>query len=731
MATLLYRLGRFSYRRRRRMTAVWLLLLALFGLGAVTLSGPSVEGLSIPGAESSRALDVITDKMGGSGDNASANVVFTVGRDARLTGAGQREAIERAVVALRELPHVDGVTDPFGAGTVSSDKRTAFATVRYDLRSDDLPADTPDKLLDAGRTAQTGGITVEFSGDALGEGDEPLTEVIGVVVAAVVLMITFGSLVAAGLSLLTAALGVGMGILGIQVATGFADLTSNTSVLALMLGLAVGIDYALFIVSRYRGELAKGRDGEEAAGRAVGTAGSAVVFAGLTVIIALAALSVVGIPFLTSMGLAAAGTVAVAVLISLTLLPALLGFVGARILPRKRRTTPIHPHHARPAAGRRWARFVTRRRIPVLVAAVGLVLLAAIPALDLRLALPSDASASPASTQRKAYDQLADGFGAGFNGPLVIVVEAGAGAATDAAAQARTRLATLDDVVQVSAPAANDADDTALLTVVPRSGPADEATKDLVTAIRGQEAAFSADTGAMLAVTGTTAVGIDVSTTLADALVPYLAVVIGLALLLLLLVFRSIAVPIKAALGFLLSLGATFGATVAVFQWGWFADLIGLDTTGPIVSMIPIFLIGILFGLAMDYEVFLVTRAREEYVHGASPNDAVVAGVGHGARVVTAAAIIMISVFAGFILGDEPIIKSLGFALAFGVAVDAFLIRMTIVPAVLSLLGRAAWWLPRWLDRLLPDVDVDGAQLDVRTAADDEAPDRELADAPS
>jgi len=343
------------------------------------------------------------------------------------------------------------------------------------------------------------------------------------------------------------------------------------------------------------------------------------------------------------------------------------------------------------------------------VAALAIV---AIPTLHLRLGLPDDSTASTASTQRKAYDQLSAGFGAGFNGPLIVVVQAATGQAATAATQARNIIAGLHDVVTVTAPTPNKTGDTAILSVIPKSGPSSTDTKTLVHAIRAQQNAFTSTTGgATLAVTGTAALNIDVAEKTGGALLPYLAVIVGLAFILLMLVFRSILVPIKATVGFLLSVAATFGAVVAVFQWGWLAHLLGVDSTGPIVSFIPIFLIGILFGLAMDYELFLVTRVREEYAHGAGPNDAVISGVKHGARVITAAALIMTSVFAGFILADDAIVKALGFALAFGVLVDAFLVRMTIVPAVLSLLGKAAWALPRWLDKALPSLDIEGEEL--------------------
>ncbi|MFI5890228.1 MMPL family transporter [Actinoplanes sp. NPDC051513] len=714
MATLLYRLGRFSFRRRKLVGLLWVAVLVLFGVGAATLSGPTSDAFSIPGTESSRALAILEEKFGGGADGASAKVVFTVTGDAKLTGTTQKAAIEKAVAALEKAPQVTSVADPFEARTVSQDGQTAYATVTYAVGVTGVTDAARDALVAAGDTAKTAGLGVEYSGEMLAtqQGGHS-SEALGIIIAAFVLVVTFGALVAAGLPLLTAIIGVALGMTGIQIATGFFDLSSSTSALATMLGLAVGIDYALFIVSRYRHELAEGHDGEEAAGRATGTAGSAVVFAGLTVIIALAALSVTGIPFLSAMGLAAAFTVAMAVIITLTLTPALLGFAGRKVLAKKDRAGR-RAGAAKVPFGERWARLVLKNRVVALVLALGVVGAIALPALDLRLALPDDSTASPASTQRKAYDQLAEGFGAGFNGPLIVVVE---NATATTAAAARTTISGLSDVVMVTAPVFNKAGDTAMLTVIPGSGATDEATKNLVSAIRD----LPGD-GAELAVTGTTAINIDVTDKITNALVPYLAIVVGLAFILLMLVFRSILVPLKATLGFLLSVGATFGAVVFVFQQGHLASLLGVDSTGPIISLMPIFLIGILFGLAMDYEVFLVTRTREEYVHGASPNDAVVSGMRHGARVVTAAALIMMSVFAGFILADDTIIKTLGFALAFGVAVDAFLVRMTIVPAVLSLFGKAGWWLPRWLDKILPNVDVEGEGLTKQLAAEAATP---------
>ncbi|MDQ7905393.1 MMPL family transporter [Phytohabitans sp. ZYX-F-186] len=706
MATYLYRLARFSYRRRRLVLVLWLAVLAAFGTGALTLSGQTSTSFTVPGTESQQAIDLLGERFPQAGaGGATARVVFAAPAGETLADPANRAAIEQAVAALKVAPQVGAATDPYQAGGVNPAGTVAYSQVTYTVQGMDITDASRDALSAAAEPARSAGLTVEMGGDALQPPVETsATEVLGIVIAALVLVITFGSLVAAGLPLLTAIIGIGIGISGIMIVSGFTEMASTTSILALMLGLAVAIDYALFIVSRYRHELAIGREGEEAAGRAVGTAGSAVVFAGLTVVIALAALAVVNIPLLTEMGLAAASTVVVAVLIALTLLPALLGFAGRRIIGRRGRD-PETAGNGKPTAGTRWARFVTRRPAAVLAAAVLALGVIAIPALSLRLGLPDDGTAAPDTTQRKAYDLLSQGFGPGFNGPLTVVVDAPD--AKGAAEEAAGAIQALPDVAAVVPPVLNQAGDTALLTVIPGSAPSSAATEDLVTAIRETDGRLSGD----LSVTGQTAMNIDVSDRMGSALVPYLAVVVGLAFVLLALVFRSIVVPLKATLGFLLSVVATFGAVVAVFQWGWLAGLFGVEETAPIMSLLPVLLVGIVFGLAMDYQVFLVTRMREEYVHGARPTDAVVAGFGHGARVVTAAAIIMISVFAGFILSHESLIKSIGFALAVAILFDAFVVRMTIVPAVMTLLGRSAWWLPRWLDRILPNVDVEGEKL--------------------
>ena len=723
MASFLYRLGRFAFRRRWAVLGLWLAVLIAALAGAATLSGPTSDAFRIPGTPSQQAIDLLQERFPqASAGGATARVVFAAPDGQQLADAANKAAVKAAVAELKQAPQVASVSDPFTTHAVSQDGSVGFTQAAYQVPSAELTDQARAALNAVVDHARAQGLTVEVGGDVLQiQPEQGAGEVLGVAIAALVLVITFGSLVAAGLPLLTALLGIAISIGGITAATGFVDMSSTTPILALMLGLAVAIDYALFIVSRYRNELAAGRDGEEAAGRAVGTAGSAVVFAGLTVVIALAALFVVGVPFLTQMGLAAAATVAVAVVMALTLLPAMLGFAGRRIYGKRARAKHVRGGAAdsgKTSFGTRWARGISRR--PVVALLVGVIGLGAValPALDLHLGMPDDSTAAPDTTQRKAYDLLADGFGPGFNAPLTVVVDVSDGSAKTASGQIAKTIQGLPDVAAVTTTAVNPAGDTALLTVIPSSGPSDTATKDLVRAIRQHG---NSVLGASIGVTGLTAINIDMSEKLGNALLPYLAVVVGLALFLLMLVFRSVLVPIKAAVGFLLSIAATFGAVVAVFQWGWAADLLGVKQTGPIISFLPIFLIGIVFGLAMDYQVFLVTRMREEYVHGGDARQAVVTGFGHGARVVTAAAIIMISVFAGFILSPESIVKSIGFALGVAVLFDAIVVRMTIVPAVMTLLGKAAWWLPRWLDKVLPNVDVEGEKL--RHELDDKVPD--------
>ncbi|MEU0693521.1 MMPL family transporter [Streptomyces niveus] len=739
MASLLYRLGRFSFRRRKRVVAVWLLLLVVLGGAAATLMGPSSDKFTMPGTESQRALDSLQEQFP-QASGTTGTIVIAAPEGGKLDPAAVAPVVRDAAA----VPGVVGAVDPFQAGAVSEDGRYALVQVQFEKSADEVTDAQRAAYEKAG--ADEEGLRVEHGGEVLSaEVEVGSTEAIGVLIAAGVLVVTFGSMVAAGMTLLNALVGVAAGMAGLFALSSVVELTSTAPILALMLGLAVGIDYSLFITSRHRQYLTEGMDAEEAAGRAVGTAGSAVVFAGATVVIALAGLTVVNIPFLSVMGLAAAGTVAVAVLVALTLLPALLGFAGLRVLPRKQRESATGTDsesgagtgvntskdgatsEPREGFGFRWGRTVTRFRVPVLLVGIlGLGVLA-LPAADMRLALPDAGTAAAGSATREAYDLTSEGFGPGFNGRLIAVVSSDDAAATAVAAKEATeRIQGTKDVLAVTPPQLNKQGTTALLTVIPKAGPTDEATEAVVQAVRDRVADigdFPGAAGADVALSGTTAVGIDVSEKVADAMLVYLLLVVGLSILLLMLVFRSFLVPLKAALGFLLTIGATFGITVAIFQQGHFADLLGVDTPGPLVSFLPILLIGILFGLAMDYEVFLVSRMREDFVHGAEAQQATVSGMGHNARVVTAAALIMTAVFGGFIFMPDPIIKSMGFALAIGVLVDAFIVRMALVPAVMSLLGRAAWWLPRFVDRLLPNLDIEGESLQRKLVPEQRAAD--------
>ncbi|WGL52985.1 MMPL family transporter [Nocardioides sp. BP30] len=742
MAWQLFRLGRWCFRHRRIVVAFWLVLLIGVGVGSKTLAGSTDDQFTLNGIESTQAFDLIKARTPGAApDGASAQVVFQAPKGQQLTSASNKAAVERAL-ALVKTKDVVSVADPFTAGTVSKDGTVAYASVSYAKQAVDL-TDADKSAAEAAKASGTkAGLTVAIGGDAFQSTSAGgAAEGIGILVALFVLVITFGSLIAAGMPLLTAIVGLGIGLLGITTLTGFLTLSSTTSALGSMLGLAVGIDYALFIMSRYQHEVRNGRDPEEAIGRAVGTAGSAVVFAGLTVIIALAGLSICGIGFLTQMGLGGAGMVALAVLIALTLLPALLGFAGKRVLGGKLRFLKARDAEGSDDVrtnGRRWVELVARLRVPFLVGGILLAAVLSFPVTKMQLALPDNATAAAGSDQRVGYDLIADSFGAGANGPLVVVVDtAGAGSGQQALDAVNTAVATIEgvktDVVAVIPPAGAGSDATpaarqqlvkqldaaryATVTVIPRSGPSDQATKDLVGTIRADLSDLTSRTGARALVSGQTAVGVDISQKLTDVFPRYLLVVVGLAFVLLVLVFRSILVPLKAAVGFLLSVGISLGTTVAVFQWGWLNNLIGLDVTTPVVFILPLLLTGVLFGLAMDYEVFLVTRMREAYVHGEEARAAVRTGFSHSARVVTAAAAIMTGVFCGFALGDDVLIKTIGFALAVGVIADAFLVRMTLVPALMSIVGKHIWWLPRWLDRLLPDLDIEGESLERRLHA--------------
>ncbi|MCZ7414746.1 MULTISPECIES: MMPL family transporter [unclassified Streptomyces] len=741
MATFLYKLGRLAFRRRRIVALLWAALLVVVIGAASTAGDPPDDEFALPGTESQQAFDLLEERSPGdaAADGAQGRFVFKAPDGEKITDPENRAAVEKVLGELSPEKHsqVVGVPNPFDTKSISEDSTTAIANGVYEVPGPELTDETREQVEDAIELGRDEGLTVEVGGDVLFvEPEMGNGEIIGIGVAALVLILTFGSLVAAGLPLITALIGVMIGVTGIAALGSTLGLSATTNTLAMMIGLAVGIDYALFIASRYRAELMEGRDREEAIGRAVGTAGSAVVFAGLTVVIALAGLAVVNVPILTKMGLAAAATVVIAVLVAITLVPAALGMVGKRIFGRKVRKAnpetgapPMPADDAKPSLGARWAGFTLRRPLVVLLTAVIGLGAVAVPVGSMTLGLPDEGNSPTSSTQRRAYDLVAEGFGPGFNGPLMVVVDLDevvekGGDADRTARDIGDSLRELDGVAVVGEPEMiNEEKNAAVVPVIPETRPSSVETEDLVREIRGMSGQIEDQYGAVVLVSGFTASLIDFSQVMDDALVPYLTLVVGLAFVLLLMVFRSVLVPLKAALGFLLSVLAALGAVVAVFQWGWAAELLGVDQTGPIMSMMPIFMIGVIFGLAMDYEVFLVTRMREAYVHGERPGQAVVTGFKLGARVVTAAAVIMISVFAGFIGAGDSMIKMMGFGLAIAILFDAFVVRMAIVPAVLALLGDKAWWLPKWLDRILPNVDVEGERLQQHLTATKTAPD--------
>jgi RND superfamily putative drug exporter len=730
MAVLLHRLGRSAYRHRKLVLGIWLVVLAALIACVSVFGGKLDDRFTVPGTESQRALDTLGRTLP-EASGVNAQIVFTAPEGRRVTDARFTAAIAKAEAAASKAPQVSAVMGPAVTGAVSADRSTAIVQVQYSVQRAEVRASSLDAIERAAHAAQENGLRTSVGGSVYGSKGVHIgpSEIIGVAVALLVLVVTFGSLLAAGMSLLTALIGVAVGLAGLLALAPAVSISSTAVTLALMLGLAVGIDYVLFILSRHRQQLARGTEPQESAALANGTAGSAVVFAGSTVIIALAALSVIGIPFLTVMGLGAAGAVLVAVLAAITLVPALAGFAGARLTPKPgsqaaQQATDPDGSAGQTTLGARWVKFVVAKPLLTVLAVAGLLLTLALPAADLRLALPDNASAPVGSTERKAYDTISDKFGPGFNGPLLVLTETDGRPGAQAGSEVARKLRDLKGVRAVL-PAVPTRDSAqTVIQVVPETGPDSVRTARLVRDIRAAAPELRETTEARVAVTGTTAVNIDVSNRLSASLLPFIAIVIGLSLILLTMVFRSLVIPLKAAVGFLLSVAASLGLVVALFQWGWLADILGLAHTGPVVSFLPIILIGVLFGLAMDYEVFLVSGMREEWVHTGVARRSVTDGARHSVRVVTAAALIMFTVFAGFFPLDDALIKPIAFALAVGVAIDAFAVRLTLVPAVLALAGRHAWWLPAWLDRFLPDLDVEGTRLQKAPEAEHREPER-------
>lgn len=823
MASLLYRLGRFSARRAWLVIAAWVVILGLAGGAFALFGGTLSSAVSIPGTATQKVSDELAEKFPAA-SGGRGTVVFTTTDDSAFT-AEQKTAIADLLATTVDLDNVTSTTNPFDtqaqiddqaqqivdgrqkladgeaqlaagqaqidaataqlsagqaqldaaraqadtagqlaaaqpaldaqqaqldAGTaalaaqqatldagrtdlqaqrtaleqgsdlldlaagirqVSSDATTAVASVQFDTSLHQLPAESKEAVVQEMTDAGIDGVTAEVSNDIAAAIPEILGpgEVGGVIIAAIVLFIMLGTLIGAGLPLMNALIGVGVGVLASLALSGSVVMLSVTPVLGVMLGLAVGIDYSLFILNRHRTQLRTGVSVPESIGLANGTSGNAVVFAGATVLIALLALNLTGVPFLGLMGTVGAVCVFVAILIAITLTPALLGLVGTKILTKKARAH-IGAAHVTAAVPTRPMNTV--RAVVTVIAGIAVLLVVALPALSMRLGLPAGSSEPLESSAYRAYKIVDDKFGAGMNGPLLVVADLTTPTTDDDLIAEQVRIGTAlkaeNDVVAVAPIGASDDHLLLAFQVIPEEGPTSASTEQLVRDLRG----LDIDGVSSLGVAGNASGNIDVSEKLADALPLYLLVVVGLSLIILIFVFRSILVPVTATLGFVLSLFASFGAITAVFQWGWLGALFGIHDPGPILSFLPILVVGVLFGLAMDYQLFLVSGMRESHAHGAPARLAVQRGVHAGRTVVIAAALIMASVFSGFVFSNSVMIQSIGFGLGIGVLLDAFVVRLLIIPAVMHLLGDAAWWLPRWLDRILPNVDVEGASLE-------------------
>ncbi|MFD1715704.1 MMPL family transporter [Amnibacterium flavum] len=723
MATLLYRLGRWSYARPWRVVIAWLVLVGAVGGIALGLGGSLKNAFTIPGTESQQAIDKLAAVFPQTA-GATLQIVFQAPEGDSVEDEPYKTAIEDSIDAVSKIDGVEAATSPFSeyaVEAVSDDGRVGLGQVTFTEQQDNVTDATVEDVLATASIGEDAGLNVQYTGGVLTSTSIGVTwiEGVGVVFAGLVLVIAFGSLLAAGMPLLVAFAGVGVAMSGLIIAAAFTPVSSSAPLLGLMIGLAVGIDYSLFIISRHRNQLVTDVSPQDSVGIAVATAGSAVVFAGITVIIALLGLLVVGIPFLSVMGLGAAGTVLMAVLASVTLLPALLGFAGERLRPKPgsrahRRALASQPGatEVKPAFGARWVRGVLKAPIPIAIAVIAVLGSLLIPALQLQLSLPDAGSQSEDTTSRQAYDIIADEFGAGRNGPLIVLVDITQTTDIfDDLDAIGARIAELPDVARVGDGIPNETVDTAIIQVIPESAPDSPETTKLVESIRELEPEIAEEFDTPIQVTGATAVYNDISSTLMAALIPFAAIVVGLSIILLMMVFRSLFVPITAALGFLLSVVAAFGAVVAVFQLGFGLDLLHMDP-GPILSFLPIILIAVLFGLAMDYQVFLVSGMREEYIRTGNARESVATGFAHAARVVTAAALIMFFVFFSFVPEGIDMIKPIALGLAVGILVDAYLVRMTLIPALMALAGDAAWYLPKWLDRLLPNVDIEGSSLE-------------------
>ncbi len=709
MSAVLYRLGRWSARRPWTVIGLWVAAAAIV-VGSSAAFGLTMEdSFEIPGADSQQAVDVLSSAAS---SRAGITARVVAAPEGGATFAADAPA-ETALAGLRaDLAGLANVRDVSEAR--SPDGRVALLTVQYPVLQE-LSVDDLDRLKEVLADPDRAGVLqAEAGGELFFNFEQPAgnsAELIGVGAAVLILLVAFGSLVAMGLPIVIALFGLAVGVTAMPLLSHLLMIPSWAPQMASMIGLGVGIDYALFLVTRHRELLARGLPVPEAAGRAVATAGQAVVFAGGTVVIAILGLSVAGLPFMTAAAVATAVIVALMVTSSVTLLPALLGLFGPWV-NRLGLHRSGHPTAAGATPGwRRWGGHVGRHPWAYTVGVTAALLALTAPVLSLRLGFPDDGTAPGSRTERRAYDLAAGGFGPGVNGPLVIAVDLG-GADPGLVDELAAAVSADPGIAAVAPPEVNAGAGVASVVALPTTKPQDDATWATVERLRADVLPAVLDgTGAEAHIGGQTAVFGDAASRIGERLPWFVGAVVVLSFLLLMVVFRSVLVPLKAAVLNLLSIGAAYGVLVMVFQWGWGKELIGLETTVPIVSFIPMFMFAVLFGLSMDYEVFLLSRVREEYAATGDSDEAVVAGLAGTARVITSAALIMISVFAGFVLGDDPIVKMLGLGLAVAILVDATVVRVVLVPATMTLLGKANWWLPGWLDRLLPAIDIDGGVI--------------------
>ncbi|PJJ56508.1 RND superfamily putative drug exporter [Mumia flava] len=708
MSSRLYRWGRFAARRPWVVVSTWIVVAAAVIVTSGAVGRDLEDSFDAPGLDSQKAAAMLS-AAGADQAGVTAQVVVTPRGGAAIADSPQtREALDALRGRILALGSVLDVTDPLAgqSGGISEDGRIALIRVQYppvdDLRAADL-----DELKGIADGPEAEVLQIEMGGDLFFAFEEPPTgvgEVVGLIVALLVLLVAFGSIVAAGLPIGIALTGLAVSTSAMTLVAFLIDVPSWAPVLGGMIGLGVGIDYALFVVTRHREFLARGHAVDEAAGRAVATAGRAVLVAGGTVVIAILGLLVAGIPFVTAGGVAISLIVAVMALAAVTLLPALLGLAGHRIGRggvRRRRDAATHPSVG--AGWWRWGGHVSRHpRAYVVGAAVALLALAA-PVLSLQLGFPDDGTYPESRTERRAYDLVADGFGPGSNGPLVIAVDT----AGDPAVLEPLRTAVVSDPGVAAVAPAQLHGDTGVATLVayPTTGPQDDTTRATIDRLRTEVFGQVLDGDAHAHVGGQTAAFSDLGDRVQERLPWFVLAVVLLSFVLLTVMFRSVLVPLKAAALNLLSIGAAYGVLVMVFQWGWGLGLIGVETTVPIVSFIPLFMFAILFGLSMDYEVFLISRIREEYLRTRDNGRSVIVGIARTARVITSAALIMISVFLGFAMGADPVVKMMGLGLATAILIDATVVRLVLVPAAMTLLGERTWWLPGWLDRILPASD--------------------------